>query len=185
MLRRPGGLRARRPRHPLDRSLLRRLLALSCARGEAAARTPAADHRQRAALPDGRPDAARAAERSPLPRRRRKTTRAPLPGPALAVALQRALPSARAQARHPLAGDRLRAARLPRLAELRGHDAPSLRAERLHRQPLRARALVRLRLLGRPLPLLLGDAARALVRPRRLRARLRPCPRQRGRTGGG
>src|SRR4051812_30446666 len=63
MLRRPGGLRARRPRHPVDRSLLRRLLALSFARVQAEAGTSAADHRQRAALPDGGADAAWAAER--------------------------------------------------------------------------------------------------------------------------
>jgi hypothetical protein len=45
-------------------------------------------------------------------------------------------------------------------------------------------ALVRLRLLRRPLALLLGDAARALVRPGRHRPRLRPRPRQRTRARG-
>src|SRR5206468_11473553 len=143
---------------PVDRSLLRCLLALPC-RSEAAARATAAGERQRVALPDGGADAARPAERPPLPQSRRAAARPALPDPAQPVALQRALPGAGAEAGHALAGDRLRAARLPRLARLRRYHPAALRAERRERQPLRARALVRLRLLRRPLPLLLGDAA--------------------------
>ncbi len=90
------------------------------------------------------------------------------------------------EAGHAVARDRLRAARLPRLAVLHRHHAAAVRAEpcttvnRAELAPWCGFGYSR-----RPLPLLLGHAARALVRPRRLRARLRSRPRQRARARGG
>ena len=185
MLRRPGGLRARRPRHPLDRSLLRRLLALSCARAEAQAGTPAEDHRQRAALLDGRADAARAAERSPLPAllrgggsaissRRFRASRA------TTSAAEGSRPSwSRSGARSPTSCP----ASTTRSATWTRRRFPVGRA---CRRPNRSELApwCGFGYSRRSLALLLGHAARPLVRPRWLHPRLRPRPRQRARARG-
>ncbi len=105
MLRRPGGLRARRPRHPRDRALLRCLCIVSFP-ADASPRPPGADQRQRAAGGDGRPDVASVPERPGLPAPRPPPARPPVSLPAVAVALQRALPGAGAEAGAALEGTR-------------------------------------------------------------------------------
>src|SRR5215216_90427 len=121
MLRRPGGLRARRPRHPLDRALLRCLRIVSCP-ADAAPRPPRTAVRQRVADADGRADAVAGPERPCLPASCPPPARAPVPGAAIAVALQRALPRAGAEAAAALEGDRRRDAWGRRRSAAARHD---------------------------------------------------------------
>src|SRR5215217_3343406 len=162
MLRRPGGLRARRPRHPRDRVVLRGLWIVSF-RADASPRPTGEDQRQRAAGVDGRPDAAGVPERPRLSASRPPTARASVPVSAFAVALQRALSGAGAETRAALESGRGGHARRGRLPPSARHDTAALRPVDRDDSSQSARALGRIRLLPRALAPLLGLQTRAAL----------------------
>ena len=181
MLRRPGGLRARRPRHPFDRALLRCLRIVSFPTDASTGPTEE-DQRQRVVDADGRADAVAVPQRPCIPASCPPPARASVPVPAGTVELQRALPVADTETCAALEGDRGRDAWRPRSPAPARHDPAPLRPVDPDDQDERARAVGRLRVLPGTLPPLLGLQARAAVRSRRHDRRLRPRPRERART---